>query len=180
MAVNTVLLDRDGVINEVVIREGKVSSPRKFSEFLFVKEIFNFVNKMNEASINLAIISNQPDIARGLLSADELELMNDLIRKELGIRNIFVCPHEDSDICSCRKPKFGLIKLAKEKMGFDKKRVIFVGDGWKDMEAGRRFGVQTVLLRTDYNASVQGDIMVKNLNDLVDIIIAKELLNKDS
>ena len=62
-----------------------------------------------------------------MAAADELELMNDLIRKELCIRNIFVCPHEDSDICSCRKPKFGLIKLAKEKMGFEKKRVIFVG-----------------------------------------------------
>jgi len=168
MNVGTILLDRDGIINKVVMRDGKVSSPHNVDEFLFAEGIDEFVSRLKEKSISFAIISNQPDVARGLISKYDLESMNNLIRDKLGIEHIFICEHDDNSNCSCRKPKFGLITMAQNNLGFSSESALFVGDGWKDMEAGRRFGIRTVLLRTDYNKSTQGDIVVDNLIELLD------------
>ena len=173
MTIDTVLLDRDGIINEVIIRGKIVSSPRIIDEFSFMEGISDFINKMNTMSINLAIISNQPDISRGLLSNDSLEFMNKLIQTELGVSNIFICTHDDIDACSCRKPKTGLLQRAQKVMGFDKESAIFVGDGWKDMKAGSRFGIKTVLLRTNYNLNANGDIEIDNLTQLENVVFAK-------
>lgn len=179
MKIGTVLLDRDGIINEVVFREGKVSSPRTMNEFCFRGDIHDFIGKLKKKSIKLAIISNQPDIARGLLSVHDLELMNNIIRNELGIEHIFICPHDDSKRCTCRKPEFGLIIMAQDNLGFDPSNTLFVGDGWKDIEAGRRFGITTALLRTDYNETIQGDVVVNDLIELLDIVLEEKIINKD-
>ena len=143
-----------------------ISSPHNLDEFIFKAGIFPLVKNLKKRNINLAIVSNQPDVARGLLSLKNLEKMNNLIKKKLGIEHIFVCKHDSIDSCDCRKPKPGLLLLAKKILNFSIDETVFVGDGWKDMEAGKIFGVKTILLRTKYNRDVDADIEVDKLSDI--------------
>ena len=81
------------------------------NEFIFIPEIFNIIKKLHSQKFQLFIASNQPDISRGNLQEEDLEYFNDLITNKLKIpnRNIYVCRHDNSDNCQCRKPKPGML-----------------------------------------------------------------------
>ena len=100
MNVGTILLDRDGIINKVVMRDGKVSSPHNVDEFLFAEGIDEFVSRLKEKSISFAIISNQPDVARGLISKYDLESMNK--ESSLSKAGTIINKGDDFFIIKCR------------------------------------------------------------------------------
>jgi len=168
----TVFLDRDGVINKVVLRKGEVSSPRKIEEFEFLPNICSALKKFQEIGFLNIIFTNQPDISRGLLKKEELEKMNKLILSSLPIDEIIFCPHDDKDNCSCRKPKPGMILEAAKKHFIDLRKSYVVGDGQRDIEAGRAAGCKTFLIKTEYNKNIKEgyDFLVDNLEGVVEII----------
>jgi len=168
----TVFLDRDGVINKVVLRKGEVSSPRKIEEFEFLPNICSALKKFQELGFLNIIFNNQPDISRGLLKKEELEKMNKLILSSLPIDEIIFCPHDDKDNCSCRKPKPGMILEAAKKHFIDLRKSYVVGDGQRDIEAGRAAGCKTFLIKTEYNKNIKEgyDFLVDNLEGVVEII----------
>ena len=106
---NNIFLDRDGIINEVIMRDSVVSSPRSIDEFKFRSEIKEFVTALQKQNKKIFVVSNQPDIARKKLTEENLELMTDLIRNELKINQISYCKHDNSDNCKCRKPLPGML-----------------------------------------------------------------------
>ena len=146
-----IFLDRDGVINEIIFRDGIVSSPWKIDEFELTRDIKQFVTHLHQNKKNVYVVSNQPDISRGGLVQDELNLMDEMIQEELNIDNISYCKHDDHHICECRKPKPGLILSLIRDYRLEKKDSVIIGDSWKDILAGKNAGIDTIYLKTSYN-----------------------------
>ena len=153
MLQRAIFLDRDGVINRVIMKEGKPYSPRKLSDFQLTDGIKGVLDHLKEAGFLLIVVTNQPDISRGLITWDALEAIHNLIRPELPVDDIIVCPHDDADECDCRKPKPGLIIQAQEKYQLDLGKIVMVGDSAKDIECAR-------------NAGCGGSILVQTGNGL--------------
>lgn len=158
-----VFLDRDGVLNEVVVREGRVESPRSSAEFRIVPDAAASVRRLRAAGLPVLVVTNQPDIARGLLPHDDLKAMLDRLRSEVGVDDAMACVHDDGDGCDCRKPLPGLLVALARKWNVDLGQSFMVGDTWRDMDAGRAAGCRTVLLRTWYNGDAVGDTVVEDL-----------------
>lgn len=166
-----VFFDRDGVINEVILRDGQPVSPRRLEDFVFKDGIRDVVHQLKSAGYKVIVISNQPDLARGHITQEILDRMSQKMREEISIDDIFICPHDDHHQCSCRKPNPGMILQAAEKWGLDLKTSYFVGDTWKDMEAGKTAGCQTILVDAIYNREVHSDFRVKSLAEATSIIL---------
>lgn len=169
-----VFLDRDGVINRVIIKHGKPYSPRILADFKFTEGIKEVLNELKRAGFLLIVVTNQPDVARGFLDKETLEEFHDLIRRELSVDDIIVCPHDDADNCDCRKPKPGMILAAARKWDIDLKNSFLIGDTWKDMAAGRAAGCETVLLDAVYNRNLKETQRTKRLTGAMEIILASK------
>ena len=97
------------------------------------------------------IVTNQPDVARGMLARDVVEAMHERLRAEVEIDDVLVCWHDDADGCACRKPKPGLLLEGAERHGVDLTKSFMVGDRWRDVEAGLRAGCRTVWIDCGYD-----------------------------
>lgn len=174
-----VFLDRDGVINEVVFRNGKPCSPRTVEEFRLCEGITEALHRLASAGLHLFVVSNQPDVARGFLSSLVLREMNDRILAFLPVERVLACPHDDADDCPCRKPKPGMLYELASSEAIDLPRSFLIGDSWKDVQAGERAGCKTILLRRPYNTGVGAHIVIESLLQAVDLILG-ELTHADT
>lgn len=118
----------------------------------------------------LFIISNQPDISRGLIENGTTEKINKIIKSNLPINDIVICPHDDHHNCDCRKPKPGMIIELSRKYDINLKKSFLIGDGWKDIKAGKEAGCINILIKKEYNKEVTADYMVDTLQQAVDKI----------
>jgi D-glycero-D-manno-heptose 1,7-bisphosphate phosphatase len=170
--VNTVFFDRDGVINEVVLRAGLVSSPRSFDEFRLRHDFVATFEKIRNRDISFFVVSNQPDVSRGLLSPATLAEMTEALDARFKFKEIVYCLHDNNDQCLCRKPKPGMLNYLVEKYRVDCARAIFIGDSAKDILAGSAAGISTVYLRQKHNqpAGCQPDFFVDSLAEILPII----------
>jgi D-glycero-D-manno-heptose 1,7-bisphosphate phosphatase len=162
-----VFLDRDGVLNELVMRDGVPVSPRRAEDFVITAGAAVAVGRLREAGFAVFVVSNQPDLARGLLERREHDRMMAFLRTVIPLDDVACCPHDDRDQCSCRKPQPGMLLDLAERHGVDLRRSVLVGDSSKDMEAGRRAGCRTILLSRDYNAGATADAVLGTLADAV-------------
>ena len=170
MKERAVFLDRDGVINKAILRDGKPYSPRKFDEFVINDGIKEVVQHLKERGFKVFIVSNQPDLARGEITQDVLDTMTQKVKSEIPIDDIYICPHDDHHKCSCRKPRPGMLIEAAKVWNIDLVTSFLIGDTWKDMEAGKSAGCKTILLDAPYNQDVQSDFRVKSVSEFIDII----------
>jgi D-glycero-D-manno-heptose 1,7-bisphosphate phosphatase len=145
-----VFLDRDGVLNEAVVRDGKPYSPAGLHEVVIPADVPEALRALRAAEFALIVVTNQPDVARGIQPRSVVEEINAALRAELPLDDIFVCYHDDSDGCDCRKPQPGLLLQAAGEYRIDLTRSFMVGDRWRDVEAGRRAGCLTVRLEGHY------------------------------
>jgi len=167
-----VFLDRDGVINEVIYRDGseKPSSPWDFEEFRLIPGIKRSLEELNKMGFYLFVISNQPDISRGLVKEGTTERINNIISEELPITEIRVCPHDDYHNCNCRKPKPGMIFELSKKWKIDLEESFLIGDNWKDIEAGKSAGLTCIIIDMAYNKSVDADYRAEKIEKAVELI----------
>lgn len=167
-----IFIDRDGVINKVITRNEKPSSPWKLEEFEILPDVKECLEAFKRMGFLNIVFTNQPDISRGFLKMEDLEKMHKIILETLPVDEIKFCPHDNKDNCSCRKPKPGLILEAVKKWSIDLEKSYVVGDGWKDIGAGKAAGCKTFLLRREYNKDYQKDydFEVDNLKKTVEII----------
>lgn len=163
-------MDRDGVINRVLIRDGKVYSPRTLEEFEWEDGIEEAVKRLKEQGLIIIVVTNQPDIARGKMDQEDLKAMTAMINERLSVDAVSICPHDDRDECLCRKPKAGMLLEAGKQWGIDFRRSFMIGDSWKDMGAGQLSGCKTILLDRFYNQGVECDYRVQNLEEAVEVI----------
>ena len=89
-----VFLDRDGVINALVERDGKMVSPRVFRDFQVLQGVGESINILRNENFEIVVVTNQPDISRGLMLQTELDQMTNAV-SELGVHQVLICPHSD-------------------------------------------------------------------------------------
>src|SRR2546426_3055063 len=135
-----VFLDRDGVLNRLVARNGQSVSPRRLAEFALLPGVRPAVAALRRASLLVIVVTNQPDVARGALTPAELERMHDRLLKTVPIDAIYACPHDEPDSCACRKPNPGLLRRASLDWNIHLETSFLVGDTWKDIAAGKAAG----------------------------------------
>jgi D-glycero-D-manno-heptose 1,7-bisphosphate phosphatase len=166
-----VFLDRDGVINSVIFREGKPASPRLLSEFQFEYGIERPLERLKMAGLRLFVITNQPDIARGLIDRQTLNIINQQVMSRLSVEAIEVCPHDDRDDCRCRKPRPGMLIAIADRMGIELTESFVVGDSWRDVQAARAAGCAAIILDRSYNRNDDADFRVTTLGEAAQLIL---------
>ena len=172
MNVNTVVfLDRDGVINELVSRDGIMVSPRFFSEFKVFDGVAEAINSLNHDGYELVVVTNQPDISRRKMNQSELDKMTEALLA-MGIRKVVVCPHSDEDFCKCRKPKSGMLKDHLAVREVVPNKVWMIGDRESDIAAGKSVGAATICLSaTPDQNKINSDYHCNSLIRAVEIIL---------
>ena len=141
---SALFLDRDGVLNELVWRDGRWVSPRTVDEFRLIDGVAAYKALAETLNLSLFVATNQPDISRGRMNRAELDGMLEIVHDALDPVEMLVCPHDDSDGCDCRKPKPGLLIRAAATHGLDLSRSWLVGDSSRDSEAARAAGCRFV------------------------------------
>jgi D-glycero-D-manno-heptose 1,7-bisphosphate phosphatase len=142
--VKAVFLDRDGVINANLVRDGKPVAPATLDEFRIFPDAAAAAQRLKDAGFLLIVVTNQPDVRTGLTSKATMEAMHDRIRALMPIDDFEICLHTDADNCACRKPKPGLLLRAAAKHGIALTDSIVIGDRWRDVLAGQAVGCRTI------------------------------------
>jgi D-glycero-D-manno-heptose 1,7-bisphosphate phosphatase len=152
-----VFLDRDGVINRALTRDGKPYPPASLAEFEILPGVPEACAKLNQAGFLLVVATNQPDVGRGTTSQQTVEAIHDYIRRKLPIDRVEACYHpgKGASECDCRKPKPGMLLRAARELGIDLSRSFMVGDRWRDIDAGRAAGVTTILIDYGYSEELR-------------------------
>ena len=170
-----VFLDRDGVINRAVIRDGTPYPPASIEDLEVLPGVPEALMRLHTAGFRLVVVTNQPDVARGTQRRTVVDAMHDRLASTLPIDEFRVCDHDDRDACACRKPKAGLLKAAARDAGLSLRASFMVGDRWRDVEAGRRAGCTTIFIDWGYEERrpEQPDVIVQSLPDAVDWILSR-------
>ena len=145
-----IFLDRDGVLNNIIIENEIPRPPKNLSSLKIMKGVKGSLKKLKSSNFLLIVITNQPDFARGTQSKETINKINDKLKQSLVIDDIFVCWHARDGECNCRKPKTGLFIEAHKKYSIDFKKSFMIGDRWKDIEAGNEVGCKTILIKNNY------------------------------
>lgn len=154
MKKRAVFLDRDGVINQTIFRMGKPRAPYTLEEFSFLPGVPEAITFLRQEGFELIIVTNQPDVARGWVSREAVDIVNEYIGRELGISDIRACFHTEKDNCDCRKPRPGMLLEAAKEHNIDLENSYMVGDRESDVAAGKNAGCKTILIS---NGSEDGD-----------------------
>ncbi len=145
-----VFLDRDGVLNRAVVRNGKPYPPPSLAELAVVEAAPDCLRRLHALGLTLIVVTNQPDVANGKQDRAVVEAMNEHLRGLMPIDDVLVCYHRDSDNCACRKPKPGMLTEAAARHGIDLGGSYMVGDRYRDVEAGQAAGCRTVWIDCHY------------------------------
>ena len=146
---NTVFLDRDGVLNEKM-PEGRYVTG--WHEFHLLPGIPEAIARLNRAGLRVVVVSNQRGIALGLYTAADVEsihasLQNLLKTHGAHVDAFYFCPHDKQE-CNCRKPLPGLFEQAAAQFpDLAAETSVMIGDSLSDIEFGRRLGMKTVFIQ---------------------------------
>lgn len=140
-----VFLDRDGVINRKAPAGSYIGS---LSEFEVLPGSLEAIARLCGNGWQIFLVTNQRGIARGIVSVDAVEQIHrwllDRVRNTGGrITQVYVCPHDYSDVCDCRKPNPGMLLRAAREYSVDLLHSWMVGDSIQDIQAGRAVGCKT-------------------------------------
>jgi D-glycero-D-manno-heptose 1,7-bisphosphate phosphatase len=145
-----VFLDRDGTLNEAVVRNGLPYPPANAAELRLAPGAEEALRELKAQGFLLLVVTNQPDVAKGITTQAAVEEINRKLASELPVDEVFVCYHQHGDGCDCRKPKPGMILQGARKYGVDLTESFMVGDRWRDVEAGQNAGCRTIFIDDGY------------------------------
>jgi D-glycero-D-manno-heptose 1,7-bisphosphate phosphatase len=167
-----VFLDRDGVLNDVDVLDGIPHPPARVEQLCLLPGVIEACHRLRDLGFVLVVVTNQPDIARGKQTRDEVDRMHDLLRAQLPLDEIVVCAHDDADDCPCRKPRPGMILDAAARLDLDLAESVCVGDRWRDVEAAKRAGVMAIFVDRGYGerGPTDADAVVVSLPAAVELI----------
>jgi len=146
-----VFLDRDGVLNRTVVRDGKPRAPATLDEFEILPGVAEALRALRAAGFLLIVSTNQPDVARGLVPRGVVEAMHRRLRQALPLDDIKACYDVDGPDSACYKPKPGMLLEAARERGIALARSYMVGDRWRDVGAGRAAGCFTIFIDRGYD-----------------------------
>jgi len=171
-----VFLDRDGVLNRAIVRNGRPYPPQSLRELKILPKVSEATQALKRAGFLLVMVTNQPDVARGSADRAVVEAMNASLVDALGLDAALCCFHDEADNCHCRKPLPGMLNDAASTLGIDLRASYMVGDRWRDTEAGRRAGCSTLFIDYGYDERQpeQVDHRVGSLWEASRIILREE------
>lgn len=173
-----IFLDRDGTINKYV---GYLRTPEQFE---LLEGVGEAVRKINLSGYLAIVITNQPVIARGEVTADGLQKIHNKMETMLGkegayLDGIYYCPHHPDKgfsgeveelkiVCECRKPKAGLLLQAAKDFNIDLSQSWMIGDSENDVLAGKNAGCKTALIgETDYGQNLQATSLLDFVKEIL-------------
>jgi D-glycero-D-manno-heptose 1,7-bisphosphate phosphatase len=145
-----VFLDRDGVLNAAIARDGRPYAPSGVDGVRILAGVSEACERLRREAFVLVVVTNQPEVARGRLARRAVEEINEFLRSRIPLDDIRVCYHDDLDGCDCRKPKPGMLLAAARDLNIDLHRSFLIGDRWRDIEAGCRAGCRTGFIDHQY------------------------------
>jgi D-glycero-D-manno-heptose 1,7-bisphosphate phosphatase len=183
-SLQTVFLDRDGVLNEKMPEGEYVRSVRDLRVLPGVPEA---IARLNRAGMRTIVVSNQRGVALGLYTAAEVDAIHAELQRALAARGgrvdaFFYCPHDENE-CDCRKPLGGLFDQAVAQFpAIDAKSSAMVGDSLSDVEFGRRLGMLTAFVEGDRARGKPGadqagelaDLRFRSLPEAVDALLGRK------
>ena len=171
-----VFLDRDGVIVIPEFREGRSFAPTRLEQFRIYPTAAENLHRLKAAGYMLIVVTNQPDIGKGVIPFAVVEEMHRRLLRELPLDLIKMCAHTQSAGCECRKPKPGMLLAAAAELDLDLPRSFIVGDRKSDVEAGRAAGCRTVFIDLDYTEArpSNADVTVRSIAEAADVILQQQ------
>jgi D-glycero-D-manno-heptose 1,7-bisphosphate phosphatase len=177
VARRAVFLDRDGVINRVVVRNGKPHPPSSPKDFELYDDVIDACARLKAASFLLVVITNQPDVGRGVQSREAVEAMHLKLQSALpSLDRIEICYHgggRHGQPCDCRKPRPGLILRAAAELNIDLKESYVIGDRWRDIDCARAAGCRAIFIDRGYKEKLRQapDVTVANFKEAVNAVL---------
>ena len=171
-----VFLDRDGVINKLMIIDGKSYAPRLLKDFKIFPKVKSDVKKLKNRGFKVFVITNQPDIGNKLIKKKTLNEMHRFLKAKVPVDKIYFCPHTRNDRCKCRKPMPGLILKASCESKIYLKESYMVGDRKIDIDAGLKVGCKTIFVNNNYyeKKPTRQEKTVKSLHAAVKYILKRK------
>jgi D-glycero-D-manno-heptose 1,7-bisphosphate phosphatase len=171
-----VFLDRDGVINAPVIRDGLPYPPAEVGEFVIYEDVAEGCARLKEAGFLLVVATNQPDVGRGTQSQAAVEAMHAVMSAALPIDRIEVCydPGGGAGPSPRRKPAPGMLLDAAEALSIRLSDSYMIGDRWRDVDCGHAAGCKTIFIDRGYRETLRQrpDFTVGSFAEATDIILA--------
>jgi D-glycero-D-manno-heptose 1,7-bisphosphate phosphatase len=177
VARRAVFLDRDGVINRVVVRNGKPHPPSSPRDLELYQDVIDGCAKLKAANFLLVVITNQPDVGRGVQSREMVEAMHLKLQSALpSVDRIEICYHGGERYgqpCDCRKPRPGLILRAATELNIDLKESYVIGDRWRDIDCARAAGCRAIFIDRGYKEKLRQtpDVTVANFKEAVNAVL---------
>ena len=173
-----VFLDRDGVINRALERERRPYPPTSLAEFEILPEVPGACARLKAAGYVLVVATNQPDVGRGTLARETVDLIHAHLAARLPVDRVEVCFHagKGESECDCRKPRPGMLLRAARELHLDLARSWMVGDRWRDIDCGHEAGCRTILIDYGYDEALRKppEFSARHLGEAADIILAHQ------
>lgn len=159
MSLQLVLLDRDGVLNEV----SPGNYVRNAQEFRWIPRSMDAVLRLQRAGLRVEVVTNQQGVALGVMTKEDMDAIHRRLTDELIAAGgaplpVRACTHHESQGCGCRKPRPGLILEALTQGGLLPTEAILIGDSARDMLAAQAAGVRFMLVRTGVGAATEASL----------------------
>jgi D-glycero-D-manno-heptose 1,7-bisphosphate phosphatase len=172
-----VFLDRDGVLNRPVVRDGRPFPPARIEEFELYSDAVTACAQLKAAGFLLVVVTNQPDVGRGTLSRETVEAMHAKLREAIpSLDAIEVCFHAGTahgEPCECRKPRPGMLLRAAAVLDIDLRESFLIGDRWRDVDCAQAAGCRAVFIDHGYREALREtpEFTVANLSEAVSTIL---------
>lgn len=172
-----IFLDRDGVLNRPVVREGRPFPPAHIDEFELYPDAVEGCARLKAAGFLLVVVTNQPDVGRGTQSRGSVEAMHAKLRAAIpSLDAIEVCFHAGAaqgEPCECRKPKPGMLLRAAAALNIELKQSFLIGDRWRDVDCAHAAGCRAVFIDHGYSETLREkpEFTVSNLREAVSAIL---------
>jgi D-glycero-D-manno-heptose 1,7-bisphosphate phosphatase len=167
-----IFLDRDGVLNKAIVKNGKPYTPSKVEELEILPGVYEGLELLRHRGFKLIVITNQPDVSRGSINIDKVNEINNTLFKLLKVDEIICCFHDDNDNCECRKPKLGMIFQAVKKWDIDLSLSYLIGDRWRDIQTAKNIGLNSILIKYEYDEKkINADFECVNLEEAANYIL---------
>lgn len=169
-------LDRDGILDELVLYE-EYEAPRRLSDLKMIEGVTESLRRFVDAGWLLFIVTNQPNVAKGKATREDVLAVNDAVVNALNVpvARSYICFHQAEDRCECRKPSPYFLREAAREFELDLERSWMAGDQDSDLLCGRNAGCRVALIEhrgsEHKRGKVEPDLRVKDLEELANALI---------
>jgi len=162
-----VFVERDGILNQIRIERGNPVSPRSLDEFQILSDAAEPLARLKEAGLLLIATTNQPGISRGYQSRRDTDVMHELLKSRFELDDLLMCPHDEMDRCTCRKPGTGMFREAAFKWQIDLDHSYVISDRWQDAQAAQQIGSTSLLVKSPWSNRGHHDFVLEDLGAVV-------------